>query len=153
MPQVKTDENPLDKPLRQVRLICKNAAAAAAEKSAQWVNGASVTQILRVYENLLDTRQTLTDLKDNNPGIIQYARDYHADQGYDFAAEVGGFITEVDATVTLIRGAVPTDANGYIREREFAAGFANYVENTFTGAQLAPLRAQLDTLAASIDAG
>lgn len=108
----------------------------------------SASRILNYERELRSFRARLEEIA-AMPGLAAHVTALaNTPQGYNVATEYTALRTQIDATTTWIRTNFPKDANGYLLERTLSA--EGPVERTFTTAQLAAFRTQLDALIAAI---
>ena len=93
--------------------------------------------------NLQRFRTRLNDVR-SVTGIAQYAKDQEDDQAYDVAAEFNSLISLVDAAITEIQA---TNTNALISTWSVSSGL---IWNTFTPAQTAALKADIDAIVAQV---
>jgi hypothetical protein len=82
------------------------------------------------------------------PGIVQYARDQKNNQTLDVVAEFNAMVAAIDQVTNWITTNFPKAATGELLERTL--GSEGPIEVTFTSAQTAGLRTQLDSLIGTI---
>jgi hypothetical protein len=112
--------------------------------------GPVVGSVILDFEKQLRSFRDRFDVIAALSGIAAYvAAQPDTPAGYDVAAQFSAMRTQIVATITWIRNNFPRDStNTYMLERSWGAD--GPVERTFTTAQLAPYRTQLDALLASI---
>lgn len=104
-------------------------------------------RILSTHQYLRAERAALTAAA-STPGLAQYARDQKNNQTLDVVAEFTAVIAAIDQVVGWIETNFPKDAGGFLLERTLGAD--GPLERTFTPAQTAGFRTQLDSLIAMI---
>lgn len=105
-------------------------------------------QIISVYQSLRQDRAALVTAS-STPGLAQYAKDQKNNQGLDIVAEFNAMISAIDTATAWIDANFPKDpGTGSLLERTLSS--EGPVERTFTTAQLAGFRTQLDSVIATI---
>lgn len=105
-------------------------------------------RILSMHQYLRAERVALVTAS-STPGLAQFARDQKNNQSLDVVTEFNAVIAAIDGVVGWIAANFPTDvATGALLERTLGAD--GPVERTFTAAQTAGFRTQLDNLIATI---
>lgn len=105
------------------------------------------SRILDLFINLRQERGLLATAA-ATPGIAQFARDQKNNQSLDVVAEFNAMLAAIDGTTTWINTNFPKDGGGFLLERTL--GVNSPIDRTFTPAQTAGLRTQLDSLIATI---
>ena len=105
------------------------------------------TRILNLFINLQQERIALVAAA-ATPGIVQFARDQKNNQTLDVVVEFTAMLVALDAVIAWISTNFPKDAGGFLLARSFSG--TTIVDRMFPSAQTAGLRAQLDTLIATI---
>jgi hypothetical protein len=105
------------------------------------------SRLLSLYTTLVTERAELVTAA-ATPGILQYARDQKDNQTLDVVAEFNALVGLIDDLIAWIGTNFPKDANGYLLAQTL--GPTKPVDRTFTVAQTAGLRTQLDLLIAAI---
>lgn len=100
-------------------------------------------QIIVGMVNTLNSHKTELEMVKNIPGILQYAKDQEQDQAYDVAAEFLNLIALIDTAIGTIQ---TTPTNTLINDWTLI-GIA---WNTFTPAQTAGLKVDLDAIVAAV---
>ena len=98
---------------------------------------------------LRSSRATLISSQ-NTSVILAYAREQFDDNAIDLPAEFTALIAAIDAVITWIVDNFPAGAGGYL-ERYQIAGNGALTDRSFTSAQTAGLRTQLQALFAAIE--
>ncbi|MEM4658702.1 MAG: hypothetical protein QXX77_09820 [Candidatus Methanosuratincola sp.] len=114
--------------------------------SSQNVSANQVLQIMLEFRNSRDVFNRVKQI----PGIADYAKAQFADTGYDIVAEFQQMMKVLNDVISWIQTNFPKDANGYLLKDKFDAQ-GSISARIFTPPQLAPLKALVDTLVASID--
>lgn len=109
----------------------------------------SAAAILTYLQELNTLRGQIAALA-ATPGIVEYARTEYNDPGLDVIAEYTATLAQIDDTRAWIVTNFPKDAQGNLLDEKFDAN-GQRVPNTFSAAQLATFRTQLDALIATID--
>lgn len=132
----------------RIKQIVRDIKTYTTAKSLQLTVDVSADKILEIghtYRRFLAELDTLKAI----PGLLQYAKDREADQGYNFVAEVAAIIADMNAVMDAIRTTFPT-TNGYLLAVKLTVDF-NYDFRIFTIAQAAPFKATLDAIISGID--
>ncbi len=103
----------------------------------------------RLLAEMRSSRATLVASK-TTPGILGYAQAQFSDLSIDLATEFAALIAAVDAVITWIVDNFPKDVDGYL-ERYKIAPDGEVTDRTFSTAQTAGLRTQLQALFAAIE--
>lgn len=105
-------------------------------------------RILSTFQSLRFDRAALASAA-ATPGLAQFARDQKNNQALDVVAEFNTMMAAIDNVTSWISTNFPTDpGTGALLERTW--GPDQPIERTFTSAQTAGFRTQLDTLIATI---
>lgn len=105
-------------------------------------------RILAIFHDCRRLRDELSAAKDV-PNILAYARDQENDQTYDLVAEFNALIAALQAVMDDIETTFPTNASGYLLEKQFNAQ-GTYDFRQFTIAQTANIRTLLDAVVAQV---
>jgi hypothetical protein len=133
----------IDSRALKIKSYCQNLRNASAAGPIQ--SG----QILSVFQALRQDRAALVTAS-STPGLAQYAKDQKNNQTLDVVAEFNGMIAAIDQVVSWITTNFPKDAaTQCLLERTL--GSEGPIEVTFTSAQTAGMRTQLDSLIATIN--
>ncbi len=118
---------------------------------AQMVAGpVTATLILDdLLAELLSGRTVLIASK-NTSGILDYARDQFDDLTIDLPTEFNALITAIDAVITWIVDNFPTSPGGFLQRFTIAVDGV-LTDRSFSSAQTAGLRTQLQALFAAIE--
>jgi len=104
-------------------------------------------RILNLYTRLIQDRAALTTAA-AVPGIGTYAQEQKNQPGLNVVTEFNAVIAAVDQVSGWISANFPRDAGGFLLAQTLGASGPE--DRTFTPAQTAGLRAQLDSLIATI---
>jgi quinol monooxygenase YgiN len=85
----------------------------------------------------------------NVTGLAQYAKDQKNNQSLDVIAEFNAMVSAIDGCIGWVTTNFPKDANGFLLRETW--GNNGTVDRSFTPAQTAGLRTQLDGLIERID--
>lgn len=133
----------IDSRALKIKSYCQALRTAAATGPVQ--SG----QILGVYQGLRQDRAALVAAS-ATPGLAQYAKDQKNNQTLDVVAEFNGMVGAIDQVTAWIDSNFPKDTTTQaLLERTL--GTEGPIERTFTTAQTAGLRTQLDSLIATIN--
>lgn len=125
----------------ELKTLCQQTRDAAA---AGPISGSVVRQLL---DRLIAGKATFASVA-AVPGIATYAEAQEGDPTYDVAAEFNAMTAAIDDAITWILAAVPV-SGGFVLMEQWTAGGVSV--RTFSTAQTAGLRAELDALIATID--
>jgi hypothetical protein len=117
-------------------------------RSAQFQTDTNADVVLVTFHDLRRWHDELNAVKAIG-GIAQYAKDQEDDQAYDVVAEFNALIAAVEAVMDNIRSTFPTDASGYLLEKQWNAQ-GTYDFRQFTKAQLSTLRGLLDAVVSQV---
>ena len=106
-------------------------------------------QVLALAMNLREWRIALAAVA-STPGLAQYAKDQYGDQDYDVAAEFTAMTNAIDAVISGIHTAFPTDNSGGELKEKVLNADGSVTMRTFTAANLASLVTLLQTLNSAI---
>lgn len=101
------------------------------------------------YASSLKQAQDLFAQMTATPGLAQYAKDLQEDQNYEIVTEYQTMNTQITATLVWISANLPSSTFGHDIIRIEADGSPTW--RSFTPAQTAGFRTELDALAATID--
>lgn len=133
----------IDSRALKVKTYCQSLRTAAA------AGPVASGQILGVYQALRQDRAALVTAA-GTTGLAQYAKDQKNNQSLDVVAEFNAMVAAIDQVTLWIDNNFPKDASTRaLLERTLEA--EGPVERTFTSAQTAGLRTQLDGLIATIN--
>jgi len=122
---------------------------------AQSEAGPIARQAVLDYATFLAEAKLVLTAAANTGGIGAYAQAQINDASINIATEFNAMMTGITNTVDWILDQFPRDANGFLLVKVWGTGaIANTgrtQDATFTTAQLANLRTQLDALIATID--
>lgn len=118
-------------------------------KAASLAGPTSASNVITYAGDLADNRDLISRLA-ATPGLSAYAQAQYNDGTLDITAAFNAMMTAVDATRSWVNTNFPKDGAGNLLEKKFDAQVRVQL-NTFTTAQLAGFRTQLDALIATID--
>lgn len=130
-------------------------AAGLVKQQAQQIRAASLSgpvganNVITYVGDLADYRDLISRLA-STPGLAAYAQAQYNDGTLDIVAAFNTMMTAIDATRSWVNTNFPKDGAGNLLEKKFDANVRVQL-NTFTTAQLAGFRTQLDALIATID--
>lgn len=107
----------------------------------------SATAVIQFSESLANLRVSLVAVA-ATPGLATYVQEQFP--GLDLVASYNAMVAQIDATIAWMQAQFPKAASGELLERKWTAE-GRTVSNTFDTATLAPFRAQLDLLIATIN--
>jgi len=84
------------------------------------------------------------------PGLVEYVRAQIDNAAVDIVAEYSTMLAQINATRNWVLTNFPKDADGYLLYHKFDAA-GRISQRTFSPAETAGLRTQLDALLATID--
>lgn len=130
---------------KQINAGIKTYTAAKSLQLDADVSADKILEIGHTYRRFLEELDVIKLI----PGMLQYAKDREADQGYDFITEMAALITNMRLVMDEIRGTFP-NTNGYLLAVKLTEDF-NYEYRVFTVAQTASFKATLDNIILGID--
>ena len=116
--------------------------------SATLAAGANADRVLQGINTLVSHRTQLNLVKDV-PGLAAYAQAQENDGTYDIVAEFTALLAIVDTAIDNTIAAIPTGPGGYALLHTVAAN-GSITPRTFTPAQLAGVKADVDAIVAAI---
>lgn len=134
----------LDRLDERVARVKINASAVRTESLAGPVGS---TRILGLYTLLRSDHTEITALS-QTPGLATYVQQQKNNPTMDVVAEFTTMLNTLTTVVNWIAANFPKDANGFLLAQTLGAD--RPVDRTFTTAELAGLRTQLDALIATI---
>lgn len=102
-----------------------------------------------ILAELKSSRVTLVDSRDTS-GILAYARDQFDDVTIDLPAEFTALIVALDTVITWVVDNFPTGTGDFL-QRYLIAPDGTLTDRSFSSAQTAGLRTQLQALSDSIE--
>jgi hypothetical protein len=126
----------------ELKRLCQDTKAATA------AGPVSANVIRQLYDRLLSAKARFAIIA-AIPGIGAYAQQQEGDPLYDVAAKFTAMTTEINDTINWIIGAIPTGTGGLVLLETWTTSGVSV--RTFTTAQTAGLRTELDALIATID--
>lgn len=149
---VGTIKNDLSTAWTQARTVAgfvKGQSQSLRDRSATQSVGAS--EVLDYVNQLANWRDQLSAAA-SMPGIAVYAQQQVANPAEDIVAEFNAMTAAIDATITLIVTTFPVDVQGRLLFKKWqGVNTGRTTDVLFTTADLANLRAQLDTLIATMN--
>jgi hypothetical protein len=126
-------------------LTVRNAAVSLRGDSA--AGDVNASRVLSMWTRLNDAIARLTAIA-AIPGIGAWAKEEMNDPALDVATEFNAMMGTMADARDWIAANFPKDASGYLLEKQFSG--TEIVSRTFTPAQTAGLRTELDALIATI---
>ena len=121
----------------------------AVAKSTELVTATKSVDILGIADSIANFVSELNTIK-STPGLAEYAKDQENDQSYDVVAEFNALVASLDAVISTVKSTFPVDSGGFLLSETFNAD-GTRTPRTFTASQVATIKADLDTVVASID--
>lgn len=106
------------------------------------------SRILNLFVFLKQERSAIVTAS-GTPGIVQFARDQKNSGTLDVVVEFNAMIAAIDGTTDWIDANFPKDGSGFLLAQTLTG--SGPLDRTFTPAQTAGLRTQLDAVVASIN--
>lgn len=135
---------------RTIAGFVKGQSQSLRDRSA--TQSVSATEIIIYAEQLATWKDQLAAIAARGPGLVAHAKQQIDNPSENIAADFNDMVTQMDATITLIVSTFPVDAQGNLLFKKWlGTNTGRTVDNLFTTASLANLRAQLDTLIATMN--
>ena len=112
--------------------------------AAAAVSGDIVIQVQAQFQTVITRWNAIKTI----PGIAQYAKDQENDPTYDIVTEFNAMIAAAEVVRDRVETDIPTDGSGFLLLRKFQTNAITM--RTFTTAQTAQLRTDLDSFIATV---
>lgn len=125
-----------------VKRLCTDTKAAAL------AGPISANVIRQLLDKLISAKAKFAEIT-AIPGIAAYAEAQEGDSAYDVSAEFTAMTSEVDGILNWVIANIPTGTGGFVLTETWSTSGVSV--RTFSTAQTAGLRTELDALIATID--
>ena len=130
--------------LAEVDRLMRRVDQVAHRGSTALITNTTADDLLNLYGTMASLRQALDDVVGTAPaGLVAYARDQRADQGFDPVAEYQAVTAAIDDFLATVVPLMPTSGQ-YLAVLTLTA--VGYDWREFTPAQTNPIKIKLDVI-------